>query len=717
MSQLSAQDKNQRMNVERTFMKQWFESAIYNQFSTFHSLLTNYATQNHVRIDDVILQFKDGKKRNIFHFACQSTTMPSSSTAAATFNNNDDRIIANDIVSRILFYHQYSNNNNKQKWISNDAIHQMIRLKDIDGLTPLMLVCQCTNTTLCQSRIVSLLQFVKDAIASSSDPPSSSSNATNNHQENATAVATKKKNHTTKLTIARSKIGATPLHYAAANETISSWALEALYYDAPIALRTTSKKGGTPLHWACSVTSASSSHVEAIRTLIKLCSQRSHEQQYDIINQYDDTIPPALFVCIATNHIEHTKCFIETCIEHQINITPTLQYKLLPTNSTVFHMIVDQNMIAILVMLLEYLQQMNESKLLLQELLSHQDSDGNIPLDIAAREKHSGCVLVLLSYNQSQQPSFHDNNTPIDEATAIQYIEEYHHNQEKAQEEKSIDSTTTTTTANNTIPTLQNMESSNDNNGDSAKTNNSKVSSNTEDHDETRSNSTILQRYDAIVKEKCALLKQQQEQRPSNDTTATTVQLYRDMGNQHYQRKEYIFAIEAYTKAIEIDPTNAIMYSNRSISYLLLHEEQMASSSTDHATATNTNTKEDVNHDADVPPATMTTNHDPLSSSSYIDLSLYDAMMAKELNPTWSKPYYRIASVLYHYQQYEDAAVMAWEGLSFIENHYQSSNNSNSNKAYHQEKHDFQTLLQKCVKKGRKEHLSSLQSSSSSSNK
>ena len=43
---------------------------------------------------------------------------------------------------------------------------------------------------------------------------------------------------------------------------------------------------------------------------------------------------------------------------------------------------------------------------------------------------------------------------------------------------------------------------------------------------------------------------------------------FKDIGNKHLQAGEFDKAIEAYTKAIELEPTNHVFYSNRSAAYL-----------------------------------------------------------------------------------------------------------------------------------------------------
>ncbi|KCZ76296.1 hypothetical protein H311_02711 [Anncaliia algerae PRA109] len=42
---------------------------------------------------------------------------------------------------------------------------------------------------------------------------------------------------------------------------------------------------------------------------------------------------------------------------------------------------------------------------------------------------------------------------------------------------------------------------------------------------------------------------------------------FKEKGNNSYKDKEYLDAIEFYTKAIQIDPTNEVLYSNRSAAF------------------------------------------------------------------------------------------------------------------------------------------------------
>jgi tetratricopeptide (TPR) repeat protein len=170
-----------------------------------------------------------------------------------------------------------------------------------------------------------------------------------------------------------------------------------------------------------------------------------------------------------------------------------------------------------------------------------------------------------------------------------------------------------------------------------------------------------------------------QHQVPSSDEKAIKQALeYKTRGNQYYAKKEWTKAAELYTQAIEMDPTNAIFYSNRSACYMALSKDATA------GTTTNTNN------------ATTTTT----ASIDFIHKALADAVVARQLRPDWPKACYRMAVARLACGRYEDAAVAAWEGLAVITAQQQDNDDNNSNN-----KEELQSLLQKCVKKGRQEHL------------
>ena len=114
-------------------------------------------------------------------------------------------------------------------------------------------------------------------------------------------------------------------------------------------------------------------------------------------------------------------------------------------------------------------------------------------------------------------------------------------------------------------------------------------------------------------------------------------------GNDAYKSKKYYDAIDWYTKSIELNGTNATVWSNRSACYLALNKP---------------------------------------------DEALIDAEICRRLDPVWSKGCYRLACARMALHQYEDAAVAAFEGCKLDE----------SNK-------ELKTLMQDAVKKGREEHV------------
>jgi len=58
-------------------------------------------------------------------------------------------------------------------------------------------------------------------------------------------------------------------------------------------------------------------------------------------------------------------------------------------------------------------------------------------------------------------------------------------------------------------------------------------------------------------------------------TPANAAEL-KEVGNKHFQAGRYNEAVEAFSSAIELDPSNYILYSNRSAAYLNLKKFQNA---------------------------------------------------------------------------------------------------------------------------------------------
>lgn len=118
---------------------------------------------------------------------------------------------------------------------------------------------------------------------------------------------------------------------------------------------------------------------------------------------------------------------------------------------------------------------------------------------------------------------------------------------------------------------------------------------------------------------------------------------YKSQGNSHFAKGEWNEAISKYTEAIGANPLDETYYSNRSACYIKLKMNQEA---------------------------------------------LNDAVVCRYLKPKWVKGCYRLSVARLAMDRFEDAAVSAWEGLQLDE--------GNS---------ELETLVTKCIKKGRKEML------------
>ena len=93
---------------------------------------------------------------------------------------------------------------------------------------------------------------------------------------------------------------------------------------------------------------------------------------------------------------------------------------------------------------------------------------------------------------------------------------------------------------------------------------------------------------------------------------------FKDAGNQHLQAKQYDQAIESYSQAIRIDPTDKVFYSNRSAAYL---------------------------------------------SKGDAEKALKDARKTVELDPSWPKGYSRVGAALHTLHKYQEAIAAYNAGL------------------------------------------------------
>jgi tetratricopeptide (TPR) repeat protein len=262
-------------------------------------------------------------------------------------------------------------------------------------------------------------------------------------------------------------------------------------------------------------------------------------------------------------------------------LSATLDFTL-PGKISVYHVAADMNMVGTLALLLERADK--------DTVLKMQNVQGYSPLDVASREGHVGCVLLLLP----------DEN-PTEEA-ARQYIE-------KAKAKKGDDCS---------VPSAPPVvESSVKDGGDNS------------DPVEVRA-----QKEATSIAASASKVTEDSKQK-AQELKAT--------GNSYFVKKDWDHALEFYTQAIESDPTDATFFSNRSACHLHLEKREEA---------------------------------------------LFDAVVARHLRPEWPKAAYRMAVARLELGRFEDAAMSAWEGLQ-----------------QDQENEELKLLLQKCVKKGRKDFI------------
>lgn len=354
----NATAQNAKMNQERTFLSSLLSSALDGDGTKVKSLTSNYAKEHKLTCMEVLSQFKDGNKRNAIHFACQS------STSGKKQEPKDDEQI--DIISTLL----------ESNWLSNTATEALLRSKDKDGLTPLMIVAQHPSPAISAHRTKLILTIGG-----------------------------------TKCALARSNAGATALHYAAGMGA-SPTTLKRLYEAGSICLRTNSSKGGMPLHWIAGTSPKKEKEEDfanALTTLISFYDAEKKKQEanpdsntplVDIVNAPNEQGMPPLILAAAANNDKHASLLVEHGADWMT---------LLPGNVTLLHMAADLNLIRTL----NSIMTLPDQDTHLTKFQSMTNDQGETPLDLAAGEGHVGCVMLLLPQG---------NNS---EEEARQYIQQY----------------------------------------------------------------------------------------------------------------------------------------------------------------------------------------------------------------------------------------------------------------------------------------------------
>ena len=227
------------------------------------------------------------------------------------------------------------------------------------------------------------------------------------------------------------------------------------------------------------------------------------------------------------------------------------------------------------------------------------NTDGNLPLHLAAMSKHTDCIRSLLPCSG---PPY--STMPVDDAATMEKVLEegserlVHWHQQAEQKANNSNQTTAVETA------------------------------------ETSNTSSVTAPMPDFTNLNIS---------EDNKQKATA---FKDKGNAFYKKSDYVQAIEAYSQGLTLDPTNHIIYSNRSACYLALQQ---------------------------------------------LDACLKDAEICRRLVPHWLKGCFRLATARFALGLYEDAAVAAYEGLQLDEGN-----------------EELKSLLQRAVKKGQQEHKAKL---------
>ena len=341
------------MKLERDFFVALVTATVENNFPEVQSLLTEYALKNDgMNAEEIISQFKDGNKRSILHFAAQSQPKES---------GDDDTDIVLMLISSGL--------------VQNRTLGNLLKLKDVDGMTPLMLAAQnfssfISNVKLAKRRIDAIIE-----VGSS------------------------------KLALARSDAGAAPLHYAAGSAA-PPVILDTLYECGKVALKTSTKSVGYPLHWAAN----SPSETAAIVTVTHLIKLLEDSDMMDLIDARNNRDVTPLYLAAVSGNDRVAEVLVKAGADRTI---------VLPMGgASIYHIAADSNLVKTLTALLEADARDGSGEGAKRQLAKAES--GETPLDLAAKQGHVECVRLLLS----------DGGT--DDRKAKEFIEKRQENNESS---------------------------------------------------------------------------------------------------------------------------------------------------------------------------------------------------------------------------------------------------------------------------------------------
>ena len=315
---------------------------------------------------------------------------------------------------------------------------------------------------------------------------------------------------------------------------------------------------GTPIGWA-----SGKGQVDAVRFLI--------EKNGDVNKTGTSQQVPPVFLAAVANCDETTALLVSSGADVGAIITGNL---------TLLHICAEHGLKAAVTEILR-----TETG---QKTAGVVNSDGNLPLHLAAMSKHVECIRLLLPFSGSPYSTLSlDSESTIESilSEGAERLAAWHREAQKTGD-SSMEKPEPSHSLNETIPDFSQMS--------------------------------------------------------ITETDKAKAVGFKEKGNEFYKKKKYNEAIEAYTEGLSIDPTNHVLYSNRSACYHALQQ---------------------------------------------FDACLKDAEICRHLVPTWVKGCFRLATARFALGLYEDAAVAAYEGLQL--------DDTNG---------ELKSLLQRAVKKGQQAH-------------
>jgi ankyrin repeat protein len=375
-----------------TMTKQLEDAARQGDTKTVQKSAEEYAQKNNLSVYEVMTQGRDTDTRQtILHMVCACQSASQAEGETANSNSSKDK----DIVYELTMGEWAKRHNlvvvpDAAK--PDNSVLAYLGAQDQHGLTPLMLAAQLTTPELALARVNTLLEAAGD----------SASNLASDKSSN----------------------GATALHFAVgASVGISHKdVVLALAKAAPPNVQINSKVGGTPLHWA-----AASRH-----NMVVMFDLLVSDLGADVYAQNDQGLTP-LIIAVATQQDEnaswlakHSGGVVKTADsgdgDDQQRPLTTGRGCILQGNNTAYHMAAGTNMPKTLQALVEFDVDKvldDPDNLTAECCVLGNESHGLTPLDMAVHDKFFECVKLLLPFIESTK------NIKVEDDDAIKkYIAE-----------------------------------------------------------------------------------------------------------------------------------------------------------------------------------------------------------------------------------------------------------------------------------------------------